>query len=74
MCKKIVSTLFLLFTCTSTLTVMAHSGHGHNGDSSNIIHYLTEPIHFMVGLAGLIAIGVGIYSLMQRPKRQHKSK
>lgn len=46
----------------------AHPGHGEGGGSFNPVHYLTEPIHLVVGVLFLLGIA-GIALLAWKMKR-----
>ncbi len=55
-----------------TSVAMAHPGHGSEGGSLNLLHYLTEPLHFMVGmgfLACLVVVFLGIRKQVLRKNR-----
>ena len=52
----------------SSLTVFAHEGHGHIA-SDNPLHYLAEPLHALVLIVALAAIGYAIYRF-RRVKKQ----
>jgi len=48
-----------LFVILTSLPVMAHPGHGQASDSFSMLHYLTQPVHLMGGVAmagGIITI------------------
>lgn len=51
--------------------VAAHPGHGEHGGYT-IIHYFTEPVHILAGVAVLIATFSIV--LLTEKKRQHVKK
>lgn len=55
----ILAAISILAFCPTILN--AHPGHGWDVGSSNILHYLTEPVHF---LAGSFLVGLGIVWLV----------
>jgi hypothetical protein len=59
--QKVVWYLFgISMALGSAPAVLAHPGHGKDGGSYGLLHYLSEPEHMGVGLAliGLVAAGV----------------
>jgi len=46
----------------------AHPGHGAGGGSDSLLHYLTEPLHVVVGLGVLIA-GIASLAVLRRERR-----
>ena len=73
--KKIIwHFLGLSIACGLAPVVIAHPGHGQNSGSFSIFHYLTESVHFGVGIA-LIAVGVvGVYWFERNISRTNKAK
>ena len=41
--------------------VSAHPGHGLDGGSFSLLHYLTEPEHVGIGLAVILLVAAGVY-------------
>ncbi len=49
-----------------TITSLAvHPGHG-TGDGSSILHYLTEPIHLLGGVAVLLCVVLAVAFVRRR--------
>jgi hypothetical protein len=40
----------------SAAEAVAHPGHGVGGGSWSLLHYLTEPAHWLLALLGLLAV------------------
>jgi hypothetical protein len=43
-----------------------HPGHGRTGDGFDLIHYLTEPIHLLGGVALALVAAIAIALLRRR--------
>ncbi|MCW9023213.1 MAG: hypothetical protein OQK73_00895 [Gammaproteobacteria bacterium] len=65
--------LGLSLTCVS-VPVIAHPDHGHNGGSISLFHYLSEPLHFGVGVVLTGIITVAIYWLKRNIARTNQAK
>lgn len=44
---------------------IGHPGHGANGGSYSLIHYLTEPVHALASLGIILALGTVLVALRQ---------
>jgi hypothetical protein len=60
-------------SCGSISLVSAHPGHGQDGGSYSLAHYLSEPAHFGAGLALIGLIAVGIYGARRHLRRRDKA-
>ncbi len=73
--KKIIwFFLVLSIVFGSSSIVIAHPGHGHNGGSFSLLHYLGEPIHFGVGIALVGIIVAGIYWFKRNTSRTNQAR
>jgi hypothetical protein len=68
--KILILTAISIFALCPTVT-NAHPGHGWDGGSFNILHYLTEPVHLLVLVGGFL-VGLGIVWLVIW--KQHRKK
>ncbi|MCU0387087.1 MAG: hypothetical protein MUE71_00590 [Chitinophagaceae bacterium] len=63
--KLLVSFPFLLFFA---LPAISHPGHGHVS-SDNPLHYIAEPLHALVLVVVLAAVGYGVYRFRKQKKQ-----
>jgi uncharacterized membrane protein YidH (DUF202 family) len=62
--------ILLLNACiaAATLPALAHEGHGHIS-SNNPLHYLAEPLHAVILVVALAAVGYAIYRFARQKKQ-----
>jgi hypothetical protein len=62
--------ILLLNACiaAAALPALAHEGHG-NISSNNPLHYLAEPLHAVILVVALAAVGYAIYRLTRQKKQ-----
>ena len=59
---------------TASSVAVAHPGHGHDGGSFSLLHYLTEPLHFLQGvLLAAGVVGVALVVMRRRKRKDHHS-
>jgi hypothetical protein len=61
--KSIGNTLVSVMAWGLPALVMAHSGHGRDGGSFSLLHYLGEPLHPVIGAILLGAVAISLYRL-----------
>ncbi len=66
--------LGLSIVCGASSVVIAHPGHGHNGGSFSLFHYLSEPVHFGITIALIGLIVVGIYWFRRNISRINQAR
>jgi hydrogenase/urease accessory protein HupE len=65
-CRAVLTILMLAAAATPAL---AHPGHGKDGGSHELTHYLTEPAHLApLGLAALAGVGAAAFVVWYRRK------
>lgn len=48
--------------------LFAHDGHGHL-PGSHPLHYVAEPLHVVIGLVAVSAIGGLLYSMLRKKRK-----
>lgn len=60
--KKMHTSLVLIVILVSTVfKTMAHPGHGHEGGSFSLWHYIVEHSHYGIAVAIVAAIVLAVY-------------
>ena len=68
------SALTIVAWLTTSSVAVAHPGHGHDGGSFSLLHYLTEPLHFLQGvLLAAGVVGVALVVMRRRKRKDHHS-
>ena len=52
--KRQLAPVAIILSMLPTSVATAHPGHGHDGGTYNLVHYLSEPMHLVAGLGILI--------------------
>ena len=53
--KRQLALVAIIMSMIPASVAIAHPGHGHNGGTYNLVHYLTEPVHLATVLGTLVA-------------------
>jgi hydrogenase/urease accessory protein HupE len=67
--KKFIRSVTAVMVASSSQIALAHTGHGADGGSFSLVHYLTEPEHLSV--IAVIVVGV---LLVIRKKRKNREE
>ena len=70
--KRQLALIAIIMSMLPATVATAHPGHGHGGNDSSLLHYLTEPMHLAVGLGTLVVsiLAIMLCRSVVRPSRK----
>jgi len=67
--KNIIKSLTVIAVAGVSQVALAHPGHGLEGGSFSLFHYLLEPEHLMVLLTVVVGVGFTVKKVTKRDPR-----